>query len=79
VKRQLRLAKLGIAMGARLEGAIHSHVKRALEGGISEDDVLQVALLTITTIGFPSTIASITWTKDVLEKKEEIITEKNLS
>jgi alkylhydroperoxidase/carboxymuconolactone decarboxylase family protein YurZ len=66
-----RLVKLGIAIGARLEGAVHSHTKRALEGGVSEDEILHVALLAITTIGFPSTIAAITWIKDILEKKKK--------
>jgi alkylhydroperoxidase/carboxymuconolactone decarboxylase family protein YurZ len=68
-ERTRRLVKLGIAIGARLEGAVHSHTKRAIEGGISEDEILHVALLAITTIGFPSTIAATTWIKDVLKKK----------
>ncbi|HWP91009.1 MAG TPA: carboxymuconolactone decarboxylase family protein [Thermodesulfobacteriota bacterium] len=67
--RTRRLVKLGIAIGARLEGAVHSHTKRAREGGISEDEILHVALLAITTIEFPSTIAATTWIKDVLKKK----------
>ena len=62
-----RLVKLGIAIGALLEGAVHLHTKRAVEGGISEDEILHVALLAITTIGFPSTIAVLTWIKDVLK------------
>src|SRR3972149_583642 len=70
-ERTRRLVKLGIAIGARLEGAVHSHTKRAVEGGISEDEIIHVALLAITTIGFPSTIAAITWIKDVLKKKRK--------
>jgi alkylhydroperoxidase/carboxymuconolactone decarboxylase family protein YurZ len=66
-----RLVKLGIAIGARLEGAVHSHTKRALEAGISEEEILHVALLAITTIGFPSTIAATTWIKDVLKDKKK--------
>ena len=66
-----RLVKLGIAIGARLEWAVHSHSKRALRGKISKEEILHVALLAITTIGFPSTIAAITWIKDELEKKRK--------
>ncbi len=66
-----RLVKLGIAIGARLEGAVHSHTKRAVEVEISEDEIIHVALLAITTIGFPSTIAAITWIKDVFETKKK--------
>ncbi len=65
-----RLVKLGIAIGARLEGAVRSHTKRAVEGGISEDEILHVAALAITTIGFPSSVAATTWIKDILEGKE---------
>ncbi|MBI4228373.1 MAG: carboxymuconolactone decarboxylase family protein [Deltaproteobacteria bacterium] len=65
-----RLVKLGIAIGGRLEGAVHSHTKRALQGGISEDEILHVALLAITTIGFPSSIASITWIRDILSSSK---------
>jgi len=70
-ERTRGLVKLGIAIGARLEGAVHSHTKRAVERGISEDEIIHVALLAITTIGFPSTIAAITWIKDVLKKKRK--------
>ncbi|MDA2920557.1 carboxymuconolactone decarboxylase family protein [Desulfobacterota bacterium AH_259_B03_O07] len=65
-----RLVNLGIAIGARLEGAVHSHTKRTLQAGISEDEILHVALLAITTIGFPSTIAAITWIRDILNSSK---------
>lgn len=70
-ERTRRLVKLGIAIGARLEGAVHSHTKRALEGGISEDEILHAALLSITTIGFPAAMAATTWIGDVLREKEK--------
>ena len=63
-----RLVKLGIAIGARMEGAVRSHTKRAKEGGISEDEILHVAVLAITTIGFPSSIAATTWIKYIFEE-----------
>jgi len=63
-----RLVKLGITIGARMEGAVRSHTKRAKEAGISEDEILHVAVLAITTIGFPSSIAATTWIKDLLEE-----------
>jgi AhpD family alkylhydroperoxidase len=58
-----KLVKLGIAIGARLEGAVSSHTKRALEAGITEEELLHVALLAITTIGFPGAVAGMTWIK----------------
>jgi alkylhydroperoxidase/carboxymuconolactone decarboxylase family protein YurZ len=65
-ERTRRLVKLGIAIGARLEWAVHSHAKRAVEIGIPDNEILHVAVLAITTIGFPSTIAAITWIEDII-------------
>lgn len=64
------LVKLGIAMGARMEGAVHSHVRKALESGASHDEVRHAAMLGTTTVGFPTMMACLTWVDDVLEPKE---------
>ena len=39
------LVKLALAVGARLEGAVHSHTRRAVEAGCSADEIRQVILL----------------------------------
>ena len=66
-KKERSLIKLGIAIGAWLEGAVHSHVRKALEAGASPEEVRHTALLALPTIGFPSTMAVLTWVDDVLE------------
>ncbi|ODU25291.1 MAG: carboxymuconolactone decarboxylase [Verrucomicrobia bacterium SCN 57-15] len=63
------LAKLGIAVGAWREGAVHSHTRRALDAGCSPDEIRHVVLLATTTLGFPSMMAALTWVEDVLQKK----------
>ena len=65
---QAELVKLGIAAGARLEGAVHSHARRALEAGARPDELRHVALLAITTLGFASAMAVRAWIEDVLAK-----------
>ena len=65
----LRLVKLALAVGASLEGAVHSHARRAMAEGISKDALEQVALLAIPTLGFPHGARALTWIKDVTEKK----------
>jgi len=60
------LIKLALAIGAKLEGAAHSHTRRALAAGATSKEILHVVLLGITTLGFPSTITAITWIEDVL-------------
>ena len=59
------LAKLALAVGARLEGAVHSHVRRAVEAGATLDECRHVVLLGTTTIGFPAMMAALSWVEDV--------------
>lgn len=63
------LIKLAISTGARLEGAVHSHTRKALEAGCSKEEILQTVMLALPTIGLPSTMAAMSWVEDVLEKK----------
>ena len=60
------LVKIGIAVGARLEGAVHSHVKRALDAGATPEDIRHAVRLALTTVGFPTMMAALSWTNDVL-------------
>jgi len=64
------LIKLAISIGARLEGAVHSHVRKALEAGCTPEEIRQVALLAIPTIGLPPSMAGLTWIEDILESAE---------
>lgn len=65
----LRLVKLALAIGASLEGAVHSHTRRGLGEGISPDALAQVALLAIPTLGLPHAVQALTWIWDVTEKE----------
>lgn len=60
------LIKLAISTGARLEGAVHAHARKALDAGCTEDEVRQVALLSLPTIGFPSMMAALSWIDDII-------------
>ena len=62
--RTARLVKLGIAVGAMREGAVHSSVRKARAAGASDDAMLQVLALAATTIGFPATVAAFTWVRE---------------
>lgn len=65
------LVKLGIAIGARMEGAVHSHVRKSREAGATPDEIRHVALQATTTLGFPNMMAALSWVDDVLEKPSE--------
>ncbi len=66
--REVRLIKLGIAIGAMREGAIHSGVRKALAVGVSVEEIRQVVALAAGTVGMPSTVAIDTWVESELGK-----------
>lgn len=70
-RRQAELVKLGIAVGARLEGAVHAHVRRAREAGASPDEIRHAIRLALTTIGFPGMMAALAWANDILTPAAE--------
>lgn len=65
-ERTARLVKLGLAVGALAEGAVRSNARKALAAGASHDEVRHVAMLAITTVGFPAAIAGLGWIDEVL-------------
>ncbi|MCD0463098.1 carboxymuconolactone decarboxylase family protein [Roseiconus lacunae] len=67
--REVALVKLAISLGAGLEGAAHSHCRKALEAGCTSDDLRHVALLSAPTIGFPTMMRAKSWVEDVIDKQ----------
>jgi len=63
------LIKLAISTGAGMEGAVHSHTRKALEASCSKDEIKQTVMLALPTIGFPSTMAVMSWVEDIIEEK----------
>jgi alkylhydroperoxidase/carboxymuconolactone decarboxylase family protein YurZ len=66
--KSLALIKIGICMGAGLESAIKSHVRRALEHGATEAEIEQAVLLGMNTCGFPRTVAAWSWVRQQLAR-----------
>jgi alkylhydroperoxidase/carboxymuconolactone decarboxylase family protein YurZ len=67
--RVQRLVKFAVAIGAMREGAAHASVRKALDQGISREELEQVVALAAGTLGLPSTVAAYSWVLDVVEKK----------
>jgi len=61
------LIKLAISTGARLEGAVHSHARKALKAGATKEEMQQVAILALPTIGLPSMMAAFNWIDDIVK------------
>lgn len=66
--RTRRLIKLGIAIGLSSEGGVRSHARRALDEGVTVQELRHAVLLTMTTAGFPAMIAAMKWVDTVIEK-----------
>ena len=65
------LVKLAISCGAGIEGAAHSHVRKAVDAGASRDELLHVAHLCAPTIGFPPMMRARRWVLDVTDGAEK--------
>lgn len=66
-EKTTRLIKLGIAIGAMREGAVHSSARKAAAIGISSAEMYQAVALAASVIGLPSAVAVYTWIRDVVE------------
>jgi alkylhydroperoxidase/carboxymuconolactone decarboxylase family protein YurZ len=60
-------AASGISIAAGLEGAAHSHCRKALEAGCTREELLHVANLSAPTIGWPAMMRARTWVTDVID------------
>jgi len=50
-----------MAAATRSESAVQSHTHRALEAGATTAEVEHAILLGVTTLGFPTMMAALTW------------------
>lgn len=66
-KKEIQLVKIGISLGAKLESAVRSHTRKALEAGATPDEVRHAIMASVTTIGFPTMMAGLKWVEDLLD------------
>lgn len=73
------LINLAAAAAIQSEGSVHSHTRRAVEAGVPAEEIRHSILLLTSTIGFPRTMAAMSWVNDLLpEKKEKKISKKTV-
>ena len=65
-----QMVQLAASAAIRSEGAVHSHTKRAIEAGASEDEIYHSLILLTSTIGFPNVAAAISWVDDIIQGKK---------
>ena len=66
-KKTAQLVKLAAAAATGSEGGVHSHSKRALEAGASEDEIYHTLILLTSSVGFSNAAAAVSWARDILE------------
>lgn len=67
-RKTCALVKIGICVGAGLESALKSHVRRALELGVTRKAIEQAILLAMNTCGFPRTVAAWQWAREQIKR-----------
>ena len=64
--RSVALVKLAPSIASGLAGATHANTRKALTTGCTPEELRQVVLLAVTTIGFPAMMRGRAWVEDVL-------------
>ncbi|RQD76013.1 carboxymuconolactone decarboxylase family protein [Desulfonatronospira sp. MSAO_Bac3] len=64
-EKSVELIQLSAAAALKLEGAVHSHARRALKAGATPEELRQTLIVLTSTIGFPSVASAMSWVRDV--------------
>ena len=67
-RKTCELIKIGLSIGAGLETATRSHVRRALQHGATESEIEQAVLLAYNTCGFPRMVMAWQWARQQIER-----------
>lgn len=67
--RTVALVKLALAVASQREGGVHSAARKGLDAGLAADEMRQVALMGIGSIGFSSAMAAYSWIGDVVDSE----------
>ena len=65
-EKNIQLVPIAASAAIRSEGALHSHVRRALEAGATHGEIRHALLCLTSTIGFPGVAAALSWADDEL-------------
>lgn len=68
-EKTAQLIQLGASAAIRSEGSVHSHTRRAIEAGASEEEIYYALIGITSTVGFPNVAAAISWADDIILDK----------
>ena len=70
-ERTTHLIQLAAAATVHSEGSVHSHVRRALDAGVTANEIYHAIILLTSTIGFPTVVAALSWADDVIKARRK--------
>lgn len=66
-RKAVELIKLGMCVGAGLESATKSHVRRAMQHGATREEVEQAVALAVNPVGFSRAVMAWQWAVEQME------------
>jgi 4-carboxymuconolactone decarboxylase len=66
-EKTVELVQMAAAAALRLEGAVHSHTRRAIKAGASREEIHHALVVLTSTMGFPSVAAAMSWARDITD------------
>ena len=66
-EKTVELVQMAAAAALRLEGAVHSHARRALKAGASREEIHHALAVLTSTMGFPAVAAAMSWARDITD------------
>ena len=63
-EKTVNLVQMAAAAALRMEGAVHSHARRAAEAGANADEQRHALIVLTSTIGFPAVAAAMSWIEE---------------
>ncbi len=69
-EKSCHLIQLAASAAIRSEGGVHSHARRAINLGATEDEIYHSLLIITNTIGYPNVAAAMSWVDDIIVGSE---------
>jgi 4-carboxymuconolactone decarboxylase len=69
-EKTIDLIQLAAAAAIQSEGSVHSHTRRALQAGVTKEEIYHSLILLVSILGFPRVSAAISWSQDVMDKED---------
>ncbi len=69
-EKTVELIQMVAAAVLRLEGAVHSHARRAMQAGASPEEIRHALIVITSTSGFPAVSSALSWVMDMTGEQD---------